>query len=171
MANYSVKLVDHTQGSDKLRPLIQKHLQELFTEVFDGTSDSATVAWGAAATTDALVLHFVEDVASSYISQKMPGKEHRPDAGGFTRTQGGITGSEFYKFTVSDGERSQVKASAMARLAFHEAMHNKTGWSNDRLHGKDGGQGLAASPPGHTLTKENKATMQTAMANKNSQLQ
>jgi len=39
MANYSVKLVVHTQGSDRLGPLIQKPLQDLFNQVFDGTSE------------------------------------------------------------------------------------------------------------------------------------
>src|SRR5262249_25151399 len=109
MANFSVKLVDHTQGSAKLRPLIQKPLQDLFNEVFDGTSDSATVDWGTGMPSDQIVLHFVEDVAGSYLSQKMPGNNIRGDAGGHTRLQNGITGSEFYKVAVFDGKPTQVK--------------------------------------------------------------
>jgi hypothetical protein len=171
MANYSVKLVDHTQSSDRLKPLIQKPLQDLFNQVFDGTSNGATVEWGTGMPSDQIVLHFVEDVAGSYISQKMPGNNIRGDAGGHTRLQNHITGSEFYKFAVFDGNRAQVKATAMARLAFHEAMHNQfPGWSNDDMHGAAGGGGLAASPPQQSLTDKNKELMRRGMAIKNAQL-
>ena len=171
MANYTVRLVDHTQGSDKLLPLIQKHLQDLFDSVFSGTNDSATVSWGTAAGTEALVLHFVENVSSSYVMQKLPGKAIASKDGGFTRTQNNTTGSEFYKFVAfGDGKLSQVRASGMAALAFHEAMHNKTGWDNHKLHGDDGGGGLATSPAGHTLSEKNKSIMQAAMAKTNAQL-
>ncbi len=171
MTQFSVKLVDHTGDSSKLQPLIQKAIQDLFTDVFDGTSDSANVVWGTAMPSDDLVLHFVEDIPNSYINQKMPGQPIQPIDGGFTRTQANITGSEFYKFAVFSGKRAQVRASGMGRLAFHEAMHNKTGMSNQQLHGEEGGGGLAGSPPGHTLTDKNKALMQKAMAKGNSQLQ
>lgn len=171
MANFSVKLVDHTQGSDKLRLLIQKPLQDLFNAVFSETSDSVTVDWGTGMPSDQIVLHFVEDVAGSYLSQKMPGNNIRGDAGGHTRLQNGITGSEFYKVAVFDGKPTQVKATAMARLAFHEAMHNQfPGWTNAEMHGTLGGGGLAASPPQHSLTDKNKALMRRGMAIKNAQL-
>jgi hypothetical protein len=171
MANFSVKLVDHTQDSAKLRPLIQKPLQDFFNEVFTGTSDSAAVDWGTGVPSDQIVLHFVEDVDHSYIDEKMPGNNIRGDAGGHTRLQNSITGSEFYKVAVFDGKRSQVKATAMARLAFHEAMHNQfPGWSNADMHGPLGGAGLAASPPQHSLTDTNKALMRKGMAIKNAQL-
>lgn len=170
MANYSVTLVDHTQGSAKLLPLIQKHFQTLLDDVFSGTADSASATWGTAAGTEALVLHFVENVASSYVLQKLPGKPIASKDGGFTRTQNGTTGSEFYKFVDFDGTVSQVRASGMAALAFHEAMHNKTGWDNNKLHGPDGGGGVATSPAGHTLTTKNRSIMQTAMAGTNTQL-
>jgi len=171
MANYSVKLVDHTQGSDKLRPLIQKHLQEFFNEVFAGTDDSVVVEWGTGKAADQIVLHFVEDVEGSYLSQKMPGNNIRGDAGGHTRLQNKVTGSEFYKVAVFDGNRAQVKASAMARLAFHEAMHNQfPGWTNSEMHGSLGGGGLATSPPQHSLTDKNKELMRKGMAIKNTQL-
>ena len=171
VANYDVTLVDHTQGSDKLLSLIQKHLQDLFNEVFSGGSDSATVSWGTADGTEALVLHFVENVSSSYVMQKLPGKPIASRDGGFTRTQNDTTGSEFYKFVdFGDGKLSQVRASGMAFLALHEGMHNKTGWDNTKLHGADGGGGVAASPAGHSLTDKNKSIMQTAMARTNKQL-
>ena len=82
-----------------------------------------------------------------------------------------MTGSEFYKLAHFDDGDHQVKASAMARLAFHEGMHNKTGMSNAKLHGTDGGGGLADSPPHAPLTEKNKALMQKAFQTKNAQLQ
>jgi hypothetical protein len=172
MANFRVTLVDHTGSPDHFKQLILKPLQDLFNEVFAGTSNSATVGWGAAMPGDTLVLHLVQDISSSYITQKLPGSAIRPDDGGFTRSQVHVTGSEFYKVTVSsDGARSQLRAHAMSRLAFHEAMHDKTGWSNQKSHGSDGGGGLATSPPGHALTEKNRTIMQAAMANANAQLQ
>jgi hypothetical protein len=120
MANFRVTLSDHTQGStDQLRQLISRHLQDFFNEVFAGTSDGATVTWGTAAASDALVIHFVEDVASSYISQRMPGSAHRPDGGGFTREQRGVTGSEFYKLVLTGGTPSRYNATGYAKIAFH----------------------------------------------------
>ena len=172
MANYTIKLVDHTTDqSDKLRNLILVPLQALFTEVFATSSDNAQVCWGSSAPTDDLILHFVDNIASSYISQKLPGKAIQAIDGGFTRPQGNVTGSEFYKVTHSDDGDHQMRATAMARLAFHEGMHNKTGWSNDKLHGPDGGGGLAGSPPHIPLTEKNKAIMQRAFLTTNPQLQ
>lgn len=171
MANFRVTLVDHTQGSDKLLPLISTRLQTMFGEVFKDTGDSATVQWGTAAGTEALVLHFVENVASSYVMQQLPGKAIASKDGGFTRTQNGVTGSEFYKFVdFGDGDLKQVRASGMAAMAFHEAMHNKTGFDNHKLHGPDGGGGVASSPAGHSLTETNKSLMRAAMAKTNKQL-
>ena len=44
---YTIKLVDHVSGEDKLRPLIQQNLQKMFDKVFQGTSDQAIVSWGS----------------------------------------------------------------------------------------------------------------------------
>lgn len=171
MSNYDVTLVDHTSGSDKLLPLVQHRLQLLFDDIFKGTNDAATVNWGTATGTEALVLHFVENVSSSYVMQQLPGKAIASKDGGFTRTQAGVTGSEFYKFVdFGDGSLTQVRASGMAHLALHEAMHNKTGWDNTKLHGGDGGGGIASSPAGHNLTDTNKSIMRTAMSRTNKQL-
>jgi hypothetical protein len=169
VANFSVRLVDRTTAKDaKLQGLVLKHLQALFTELFATTDDAATVAWGSGLKTDALVLHFVDDVAHSYVAQQLPGNEIHAEDGGFTRTQGSVTGSEFYKLANNaDGTQSQVKATAMARLAFHEGMHNKTGLSNKDQHGKGG---LGDSPPAHTLTQRDKDLMRPAMKKTNAQL-
>ena len=166
MASYSVKLVNHTRTSDRLKESIKKHLQDFFDQVFDGTSDQAAVDWGAGAASDALVLHFVEDVDHSYLSEKWPGNDIRADAGGHTRTRGKITGSEFY---YRSGGRPLHDVS-YAKLAFHEALHNQLGWSNADLHGPKGGGGLAASPPQLPMTDKNKELMRRAIAIKNQQL-
>ena len=167
MASYSVKLVNHTRTSDRLKESIKKHLQDFFDQAFDGTSDQAAVDWGAGAASDALVLHFVEDVDHSYLSEKWPGNEIRADAGGHTRTRGKMTGSEFY---FRSGGRPQHDV-GYAKLAFHEALHNQLpGWSNDDLHGAKGGGGLAASPPQLPMTDKNKELMRRAIAIKNQQL-
>ena len=172
MATYTIKLVDHSSNSpDKLKGLILTTLQGLFKDVFSSSKDDATVSWGSSAKTDDLILHFVDDIANSYIAQKLPGDPIQAIDGGFTRTQGNVTGSEFYKVAHFDDGDHQVRASAMGRLAFHEGMHNKTGWSNAKLHGSDGGGGLADSPPHIPLTEKNKTILQKAFATKNAQLQ
>jgi hypothetical protein len=167
MATYSVKLVNHTGATDRLKESIKKHLQDLFDQVFDGTSDKAVVDWGAGAASDAIVLHFVPDIEHSYISEKWPGNEIRADAGGHTRTRGKVTGSEFY---LHSGGKSLHDLS-YAKLAFHEALHNQfPGWSNDDMHGRNGGGGLAASPPQLPMTDKNKELMRRGIAIKNEQL-
>src|SRR5688572_15237704 len=106
MADYIVKLVDHTDSPDSLKQLIQQHLQTFFDQVLAGTPDTATVQWGAGLPSDRIVLHFVQDVPSSYIVQQMPGGTTLlPELAGHTRTRHitrtqAVTGSEFYKFVL-----------------------------------------------------------------------
>jgi hypothetical protein len=167
MATYSVKLVNHTQATDRLKQAIKKHLQDLFDLVFADTSDSAVVDWGTAAASDAIVLHFVVNVDHSYLSEKWPGNEIRADAGGHTRTRGKVTGSEFYLHSGG----APLHDLSYAKLAFHEALHNQLpAWSNDDMHGDPGGHGLAASPPQLPMTDKNKELMRGAIAIKNEQL-
>jgi len=166
--NYSVKLVNHTRATDRLVRTIQTNLQNLFNQVFSGTSDSAVVAWGTAQNSDAIVLHFVDDIASSYLQQRMPGNDIRGDAGGHTRTRGSLTGSEFYLHSGAGRSRSMLHDHAYARLAFHEALHNQfPGWSNAEMHR---GGNLAASPPHEPVSAENKELMRRGIAIKNAQL-
>jgi hypothetical protein len=70
MATYTVKLVNHTRATDRLKNAIKSGLQGFFNEVFDKTSDSAVVDWGSGVASDAIVLHFVDDIAASYLDQK-----------------------------------------------------------------------------------------------------
>lgn len=172
MASYIVKLVDHTSSSDNLKQRIQTRIQGLFDEVFVGTPDDATVEWGTGDPSDTIVLHFVRDVPASYIVQQMPGGSVlAPHLAGHTRTRAGVTGSEFYKFVLINGTSTMVTDIAYAKAAFHEAMHNQYPyWSNDDMHGPDGGFGLAASPPQLPMTDRNKALMRAGMAIKTKQL-
>ena len=172
MATYTVKLVNHTGATDRLKNAIKSGLQGFFNEVFDKTSDRAVVDWGSGVASDAIVLHFVDDVAASYLDQKWPGAAAiRGDAGGHTRTRAHVTGSEFYLHTVMNGRRASMHDSAYAKLAFHEALHNQwPGWSNADMHGAKGGGGLAASPPQLPMTDKNKDLMRRGIAMKNEQL-
>src|SRR5207253_3523401 len=158
MASYSIKLVDHISTSTNLRDLIKKNLQKLFDQVFANTSDSASVDWGAGAKSDSIVLHFAQDIAGSYLEKKWPGQTIDPNAGGHThyKASAKCVGSEFYKMGNFNGKPAQITAPAMARLAFHEALHNRfPTWTNAQMHGPAGGGGLAAKPAGQTLTTGN----------------
>jgi hypothetical protein len=167
MSTFSVKLVNHTQATSGLQQRIQTNLQDLFNQVFSGTSDSAGVAWGTGTANDSIVLHFVADIASSYLQQQMPGSDIRADAGGHTRTRGQVTGSEFY--LLSGGRPLQDRA--YARLAFHESLHNQLpGWSAADMHGPKGGDGLASINPHEPMTDKNKQLMRQGIATKNTQL-
>lgn len=168
---YSVKLVNHTNATVRLLQSIKKNLQDLFDEVFSGTNDKAVVDWGTGNTSDSIVLHFVNDIAGSYLQKQMPGSDIRGDAGGHTRTRGHATGSEFYMHTGTGGTSRMLHDSAYARLAFHEALHNQfPGWTNADMHGPDGGGGLAASPPHAPMSEKNKELMRRGISIKNQQL-
>jgi hypothetical protein len=153
MANYSIKLSDHTASPNSLAQDIQATLQKLYDRVFKGTSDKATVAWGAASASDRIVLHFVESVANSYIAQKMA----RPPkinslAGGHTTKRGHLVCSEFYKtVSKSDSSTRTFKAQEAAKLAFHESLHNMwPDWTEQDLMGHGG---LADTPVGPDLNQ------------------
>jgi hypothetical protein len=171
MANYIVKLVDHTGSDSAFKEGIRKRLQGFFDEVFAGTADGTAVQWGTAVASDRIVLHFVDDVPSSYIQQQMPGKSIPLVDCGHTRTRAGssVTGSEFYRYVGS--ARTRYTYTGYAKCAFHEAMHNQYPyWTNADLHGPNGGSGLAASPPKLPMTDKNKVLMRNGMAIPNSQL-
>jgi hypothetical protein len=168
MPKINVTLADHTGGaSDKLRAMIQQHLGDIFSDLLgSGSSGSGArvvnIRWNnsPAAGDQDLVLHFVEDVEHSYISQKMPGKAHRPDGGGFTRTQANKTGSEFYLSPVTDGKPTRYTALGYAKLAAHEAMHNATGLGNTELHAQGG---IGGSPPHLPVNDKNRTTFQASL--------
>ena len=115
MATYSVKLVNHTNATARLQQSINTNLQDLFNQVFSGTSDRAVVDWGTGSASDSIVLHFVDDIASSYLQQQMPGQSIRGDAGGHTRTRGHVTGSQFYMHSGKYETRSIPSMTVLMR--------------------------------------------------------
>ncbi len=172
MPELTVTLVDHTQGtSDNLKALIMHHLEDFLLDLLfvDSEVSAVNMRWmnPTPPPDQDLVLHFVENVASSYVSQMMPGKAHRADGGGFTRTQSGVTGSEFYKVPLVDGNPTRFTAIGYAKVAAHEAIHNITGMTNIQLHGRGG---LANSPPKLPVANDNRSIVQAALGNIPTQL-
>lgn len=171
MTIYQVKLVNHARATQRLQTSIQANLQDLFKQAFDGSSDSALVGLGTGTPNDSIVIHIVDDIASSYIQQQMKGSSIRVDAGGHTRTVGNVTGSEIYLRMDFGGHRSMVADREYARLAFHEALHNQfPAWSNADMHGPPGGGGLAGAIPREPMTQINKDLMRRGIAIKTPQL-
>jgi len=171
MANFSVKLVDHTGTPESWRQGLKKAIQDLFDKCLAGASDKVTVEWGTGVANDFLVLHFVEDVDHSYIQQKLPGDKLKEHIGGHTRTSHNVTGSEFYKFIGKKGQRGQYSYIGYAKLALHESMHNLLPyWTESEMHGPDGGGGLAASPPQLPPTPKNIELMLRGFSVKSAQL-
>jgi hypothetical protein len=151
MATFSIKLVDRTSSSGQITPAIQSELQNFMDRVFKGTSDTATVTWGKGATSDDIVIHFVEDIGNSYIRQTIK-KNARisPNAGGHTTLHGKKICSEIYKKVVKkDGKVLKMSGRDHARLAFHECLHNVfPAWTEQDLMGHGG---LADTPVGNDL--------------------
>jgi hypothetical protein len=163
MPSITVTLVDHINSATNLRLLIVRHLEEIFSDLLDSDElGVVNVRWmtsSPAAGDQDLVLHFVNDIASSYIAQKMPGDPINPVDGGFTRSRGDITGSEFYRFPR--GFPKGATATGYAKLAAHEAMHNVTGLGNAQLHGLGG---IANSPPQLPVTPDNRTMFQNSLS-------
>lgn len=173
MTNFTVKLVDHATSSEAdWREKLRDKIQELFDQCVKPQSvHRVQVAWGAGAKTDNLVLHFVEDVDHSYIQQKMPGAALKEHIAGHTRTRKNVTGTEFYRLVGKKGQRAQQKFSGYAKIALHESLHNLfPAWSEDDMHGSNGGGGLAASPPQLPPTDKNKELLVQGLSIKNAQL-
>jgi hypothetical protein len=171
MPEITVTLVDHT-NSPKLRPLIAHELEKILLDLVsvDGEVSVVNLRWMTASPADGdqdLVLHFVNDIASSYVAQKMPGPPIKPYDGGVTRPGPDKTGSEFYKFPVINGVRTQFKAIGYAKLAAHEAMHNVTRLSNAQMHPQGG---IADSPPRLPVNDANQTSFQAGLSNIPNQL-
>ena len=121
--------------------------------MFKGTSDSAIVRWGTGATADTIVLHFVEDVASSYIVKVMKRPPSiNPLAGGHTTLRSHVTCSEFYRVITARGGKSRVPSGKeSAKIALHECFHNVwPGWEESDLMGHGG---IADTPIGPDLNQ------------------
>lgn len=150
MANYTAKLVDRTSGSPpNLLRAIERDVQSLFDEAFDGSNLQVAVSWGGASDIDNYVVHFVEDKtpANSYLLQTWPHLPNiDPRAGGHTFRDGVKSGSEVYRF--DSASRAQARGLGYAKLILHELFHNQFPHVNsDDVHGDWGGGGLAAAVP------------------------
>ncbi|MGH9742132.1 MAG: hypothetical protein ACRD51_07240 [Candidatus Acidiferrum sp.] len=156
MANYSIKVRDHTAAANTTAKGIVTELQAFFTKVFAGTSDRATVVLGTGTAADAIVLHFVESRSNSYIAAwlgaaKLAHINER--AGGHTTTHNNVTCSEFYQTAIGRDHQSRtLSAHECAKLGFHESLHNVhpdwDGEGNLKGHG-----GLADTPVGADLNQ------------------
>src|ERR1700730_3539156 len=95
-----------------------------------------------------LVLHFVQNVANSYVASKWPGRPIRAWNGGFTRLHGtNMAGSEVYQgFLHQNGNPRRLTAKDWATLAAHEAMHNALNMDN-AIHSQGGIAGEPARLP------------------------
>ena len=149
MPNFTTRLVDHTNGSPaNLLNAIQRDVQGLFDEAFDGSGMQMGVMWGDASNLDNYVVHFVEDKtpANSYLLKTWPQTPIDPRAGGHTHGDAVKAGSEIYRF--SDGSRTQSHGISYAKLILHELFHNQFPHvTSDEVHGEWGGGGLAAAVP------------------------
>lgn len=161
MATYSIKLRDHTGSANSLTQGIQSELQAFFSRVLAGTADNATVSWGTGSTSDTMVLHFVEDVANSYIVQTMKRPPTlRPNIGGHTTMRGKEICSEFYR--TLPGRRKAPSGRDYAKLAFHECLHNTfPAWTEQDFMGKGG---LADTPVGADLVQRDIDLMRRGIA-------
>jgi hypothetical protein len=173
MSAYTAKLVDHTgSGLETFKSGIQRLAQETFDQAFDGTADKVTISWGAGTQSDNLVIHFVEDIAHSYIRQKWPSAAINADAGGHTHIASGpLCATELYK--MAQGRRQHVRE--LGLLAFHEALHNLLpSWGMEQMHNLDGGgekAGLAAAKisPDSKMTEHNKQLIRQGFSTKHDQ--
>jgi hypothetical protein len=168
MPEITVTLVDHT-NSPQLMPLIQKHLEDILSDLLFSPSEPSVVNMRSIimrpnADDQDLVLHFVNNIASSYVAANMPGPPIKPVDGGVTRPAPSKTGSEFYKFPTDQNGRSlgQFRAIGYAKLAAHEAMHNVTRLDNNTLHPQGG---IGASPPNLPVNDANRKAFQAALGN------
>src|SRR5829696_6401796 len=142
MTTFTVKLVDHRSSNSTETTEILKSIQRVFGLAFIGTSDSVSVSWAGGTDQDNLVIHFVEDIANSYLRQEWPKMKVNPKAGGHTHTRGALAGTELYRTTPS----GRLRLRRYGALAFHEALHNLFPLRGDQ-HTEFGGGIAAATIP------------------------
>jgi hypothetical protein len=173
MPQITVTVVDHTD-SPQLVPLIMHHLGDILRDLLSSPSEVGVANIRSVTTSPAegdqdLVLHFVNNIAGSYVAAQLPGEQIKPVDGGVTRPRPEKTGSEFYKFPtdINGNSLGQFKAIGYAKLAAHEAMHNVTRLDNNKLHPQGG---IAASPPHLPVNDANRKTFQAGLGNVPKQL-
>jgi hypothetical protein len=162
---YSVRLVDHRNSSGAETAAIAGSISRVMGLAFAGTSDSILVAWGTGSASDSLVIHFVEDIASSYLRGTWPGMTVSPNAGGHTHTHGALAGTELYRTTPA----GHIRLHRYGALAFHEALHNLFPFRGDQ-HTAFGGGIASANIPDADPNDTNKAFLRQGFSVRNPQL-
>jgi hypothetical protein len=172
MPEISVTLVDRTQntssGHENFKAQIMREVENILLDLItpQPLSESdipvVNIRWvsqSPAAGDQDLVIHWVEDKASSYLQQKWSTVSINPDAGGHTyiTPDGKTAGSEFYRHP-----RLKMPA-AYAKLAAHEGMHNITRMGNKQLHGQGGLAGDTGGHPQLPVTDNDRKLVQAGM--------
>ncbi len=145
MADYKIYLVKIGKVSID-EGVVKTRLVDLFNQVIKQGKVSgfkqASVIWSSSCPTaksiknHELLIYICDGVTDSVVSTFF---SSRSGACGTTSWKNNVTGSEVYvKSCNSD-------AIIVANVAFHEALHNKGHWSDRKLHGKFGGDGLASA--------------------------
>jgi hypothetical protein len=165
MAVYSVKLVDHRSSTPTETGAIAASISRVMGLAFVGTSDSINVSWGTASASDNFVLHFVEDIKSSYLRKTWPAMAVNPEAGGHTHTHGSLAGTELYRTRPS----GKLHLRQYGALAFHEALHNLFPFRGDQ-HTAFGGGIAAANIPDIDPNDTNKAFLRQGFSVRNPQV-
>ncbi len=165
MTTYSVKLVDHRNSSRAETTAICASVAHVMGLAFVGTQDGISAAWGTANANDDLVLHFVEDVAHSYLKRTWPAMRVDPNAGGHTHVHGSVSGTELYRTTP----RGPITLRRYGALAFHEALHNLFPNRGDQ-HTAFGGGIAAANIPDMNPNDDNKAFLRQGFSVRTRQL-
>ena len=168
MAHYTIALVQHgTSLSTEQLDNTCRELQAFYTAVFEGTSDRLTVQWRTGTSDHNIVIHFAQDVASSYLHERMPGRALGSGIAGHTRERNGKVCTEIYKNVLIRGTVRQPGPNAWARVAFHESMHNVEPDATEEQIGAT--EGLGATPIGRSLTDGNKEWIRTKIRTKRTQ--
>jgi hypothetical protein len=165
MAVYSVKLVDHRKSTAQEQAGVCASVQRVLGLAFVGTNDSIHASWGVGAASDNLVLHFVEDIANSYLRQRWPNMSVDPNAGGHTHSHGPLSGTELYRTRPS----GPITLRRYGALAFHEALHNLFPFRGDQ-HTAFGGGIASAHIPDQDPNDANKEWLRKGFAVPNPQL-
>ena len=165
MAGYTVKLVDHRNSSNQETAAICASVKRVMGLAFDGTQNSIDVSWGTGTDKDHLVLHFVEDIANSYLRTKWPRMPVGVNAGGHTRSSGSLSGTELYRTTP----KGKITLRRYGALAFHEALHNLFPFRGDQ-HTAFGGGIAAANIPDQDPNDVNKAFLRQGFSVRNKQV-
>lgn len=166
MPDITLTLVDRTgvasPSHENFKAKIMHELQYILGDLIYSTSEPTVVntRWmsqSPAAGDQDLVIHWVPDRNHSYLFSKWPSTIIDPNASGHTKSNGNITGSEFYR-------HPKLKTPlAYAVIAAHEAMHNITGLGNRQMHGQMGLAGDSGGTPHLPVTNNDRALVQGGM--------